>query len=154
MAVILNLEQGKAAPYPDLAGKMEQIAQRALDEYGLPASTEVSVLFCDDEMIRELNKSWRGVDTATDVLSFPQLEDEAGFSCPPGEELLLGDIVISLDRAAAQAHEFGHSLEREILYLFVHGLLHLLGCDHVEEEERRAMRRREEELLASAGVPR
>jgi probable rRNA maturation factor len=120
----------------------------------------VSLTFTDDEGIRELNRRFRGVDRPTDVLSFPMREageDEFGAEAAVDgleEEEPLGDIVISLPRALEQAEEYGHSAEREIGFLFVHGLLHLLGYDHDTEEREREMFARQEAVLAKAGLVR
>lgn len=115
---------------------------------------EVSVTFTDNEGIRELNARHRGIDKETDVLSFP-LTDFDGGEEPPADEprIMLGDIVISLERAAAQAEEFGHSFEREVAFLCVHSMLHLLGYDHVgSDEEDAEMRRRQREILEAMGL--
>lgn len=150
MAVMLNLKQDDIVS-PGILAAMEDIARIALSENGLPRETEISLTLCSDEEIHQLNKQWRSVDAPTDVLSFPLLEaDEV--EADPDEEILLGDIVISLDRAAAQAQDFGHSLERELLYLFAHGVLHLLGYDHLEETEQVEMRSVEESLLSAVGA--
>jgi probable rRNA maturation factor len=113
--------------------------------------SEISVTFVDMEEIHQLNLDYRGVDSPTDVLSFPQfydLEEEI----PEVGEICLGDVVICKDKAAEQAEEFGHSFEREIIYLFVHSVLHLLGYDHMEEDEKACMRAREEEIMEHLGV--
>ena len=116
---------------------------------------EVSITFCDDEKIHELNKRFRGVDRATDVLSFPLFDDESAEYTVPEIDCMLGDIVLSLERARAQAEEFGHSAEREICYLAVHSVLHLLGYDHMDEgEEKKQMRRHEDEIMAKLGLSR
>ncbi len=104
---------------------------------------EISLSFVDNQEIHELNKEFRGVDRETDVLSFP-LSDEFGLGI--GEEIL-GDIVISVEKAGEQAEEYGHSLKRELVYLTVHSCLHLLGYDHMEEEEKKDMRSREKEIM-------
>ena len=114
----------------------------------------VSVTFTDNEGIRDLNRQYRNMDKPTDVLSFP-LIDFAGGDEPPVDEpqAMLGDIVLSLEQAAAQADEFGHSFEREAAFLTVHSMLHLLGYDHVNgEEEDREMRRRQREILEGMGL--
>lgn len=153
MAVILN--QGENTPVsPRVAAAMEQIVQQALLEHNLPDSAEVSVMFCNNETIKEINYEWRSLNQATDVLSFPLHQGLREGKKIVDEEFLLGDIIISLERAQEQAMEFAHSLEREILYLFVHGLLHLLGYDHGEDEEQIEMRRCEETLLALVGAER
>lgn len=151
MAVSINFNRKKAVS-AEVAAVMEKIAVSATQDLPLPAAAEVSLVFCDDRAIRRLNGKWRGVDAPTDVLSFPQLtEDE--WREPVIRPVLLGDIVLSLESAARQAKEYGHSTEREILYLFTHGLLHLLGYDHLKEDERQRMRAREEEIMAAAGAP-
>ncbi|MBS3897511.1 MAG: rRNA maturation RNase YbeY [Dethiobacter sp.] len=150
MAVSFNIEEGQALP-PELLADLERLAEAALLRHSLPAEAEVSLMLCADETIHALNKQWRSVDSPTDVLSFPLLDDE-GFGAEG--ELLLGDVVISLERAASQAVNFGHSVKREILYLFTHGILHLLGYDHHNDSERQKMREMEELLLAVVEVER
>ena len=100
----------------------------------------VSLLFTDDEAVRELNSRYRGLDSSTDVLSFPS--GEAGF---------LGDIAISVPRAQQQAAEYGHPLAREVAFLTVHAMLHLFGYDHIEEADEAKMRERQREILKNAG---
>ena len=115
---------------------------------------EVSVTFTDDEGIRKLNRNYRKIDRATDVLSFP-LFDFEGEGDAMSDELddMLGDIVISLERAAAQAEEFGHSFEREVAFLTVHSMLHLLGYDHeTSEEDELDMRRRQTAIMEMLGL--
>ena len=121
---------------------------------GFENEAEVSVTFTDDEGIRRINAQFRHIDKPTDVLSFP-LTDFEGSEEPPvdGDEIVLGDIVISLERAEAQAEEFGHSFERELAFLCVHSMLHLLGYDHVDDEAAEAdMRRRQTEILEDMGL--
>lgn len=128
---------------------VEALAQHALEALGLD-QVELSVLLCDDEVIAALNAEWREVEGPTDVLSFPQ-EDE-DWALPEGMPRALGDVVISLDTAQRQAEALGHGLEQELRVLLVHGLLHLLGHDHEEdEEEAAAMREAEAGLLAAMG---
>jgi probable rRNA maturation factor len=114
-------------------------------------AAEISLTLCDNESIRVLNQQWRGLDSATDVLSFPMWDEG---ETPPDARLPLGDIIISVERADEQAREFGHSRERELLFLFTHGLLHLLGYDHLKPDDREEMRRQEESLLAAVGAER
>lgn len=149
MPVVMN-EEAKPLVSPLILQKIEAITSRALESHQLPAQAEVSLTFCDDEQIRALNKTWRHKDEPTDVLSFPLWEEEKISAQLP----LLGDIIISLERAEEQAREYGHSVEREILYLYTHGLLHLLGYDHENEQKRQKMRRCEEELLQWVGAER
>lgn len=117
--------------------------------HGLDDMTEVDITIVDDEEIHTLNREYRNVDRPTDVLSFALdegEEDEPELIDGP-EEHLLGDIIISAETAQRQGEEFGHGLEREIVYLAVHGLLHLLGYDHMTDEDKKIMRVKEEEAL-------
>ena len=114
--------------------------------------SEISVTFVDKEEIHELNNQYRGVDSPTDVLSFPQFDD---FDDLPEEgDICLGDVVICTDKAKEQAEEFGHTFEREIIYLFVHSILHLLGYGHMDEDEKALMRRQEETVMEHLGITR
>ena len=121
---------------------------------GVSGRMQISVTFTDDEGIRELNRQFREIDRATDVLSFPLIDFAGGESLPDdGSEAALGDVVLSLERAQAQAQEFGHTVEREIAFLTVHSMLHLLGYDHVNSDEEDAeMRRRQREVLERMGL--
>ncbi len=150
MAVSFNIEEGQALP-PNLLADLERLAQEALLRHNLPIEAEVSLMLCTDETIHALNRQWRSVDSPTDVLSFPLLDE---LQLRMEGELLLGDVVISMERAASQAANFGHSLKRELLYLFVHGILHLLGYDHLNVAERQKMREMEELLLTVVEVER
>ena len=122
---------------------------------------EVNILVTDDAAIHQINLDMRGVDRPTDVLSFPMFELEPG-EHPGGEDadpatglIPLGDMVLSLERAREQAEEFGHSVEREVCYLAVHSVLHLLGYDHMDEGPMKAqMREREEAILTALGIKR
>lgn len=129
----------------------------------VPFRAKVNVTVTDDEGIRELNRDHRNIDAPTDVLSFPLLDwiDGKGdlpqrWDYDPDSHCVeLGDVVLSKERAAAQAAEFGHSVERECGYLTVHSVLHLLGYDHVDDEPRRKkMRAREEAIMTAVGLPR
>ena len=132
--------------------KMEEAAAYGAELENLDDERcEISVTFVDMEEIHELNKLHRGVDKPTDVLSFPQFEDVCE-EAPEEGEICLGDVVICREKAAEQAEEFGHSFEREILYLFVHSVLHLLGYDHMEEGEKKVMRAREEKIMEHIDV--
>ncbi|KYO65171.1 rRNA maturation RNase YbeY [Thermovenabulum gondwanense] len=136
---------------------IKKVLMKALEIHG-ESGVEVSVVLVDNEYIRELNRIYRGKDEPTDVLSFAMREGEDEIEDEIGEELgeneLLGDIVISCEKAKSQAEEYGHSFQREIGYLAVHGILHLLGYDHETEEEKQEMRSREEEVLSSIGLVR
>jgi len=106
----------------------------------------------DNEGIREINYEYRDKDAATDVLSFPMYEEDEEID--DFDLVLFGDIVISLERTEEQRIEYNHSFERELLYLFCHGMLHLCGYDHMEEDEKQVMRQKEEEILAQIGLTR
>ncbi|MBQ6575678.1 MAG: rRNA maturation RNase YbeY, partial [Lachnospiraceae bacterium] len=137
----------------------EQAAAVSLDEEGCPYEVTVSLLLTDDDAIRKINSENRGIDKATDVLSFPMIElsSPANFSDlkddnmsfdPDTGELILGDIVLSKDRIEAQAKEYGHSLEREYTFLIVHSMLHLMGYDHMNDDDRKLMEERQKIIMA------
>ncbi len=140
--------------HPSSCAEWEPIVHRAilraLEAVGEPPDAEVSVLLTDDATIWELNRTYRSVDRPTDVLSFAQREGEGA----TGTEPMLGDVVISVERAQQQASDYGHSLAREMAFLAVHGTLHLLGWDHEQADEERAMMAKTEEILASIGLTR
>ncbi len=118
-------------------------------------SAEVDVSLVDNSQIQEINREQRNLDVPTDVLSFPLGENGAYDQNPATGAYMLGDIVVSMERAQAQAEEYGHSLQREIGYLTVHSMLHLLGYDHVEGGlEAVRMREKEEAVMLSVGLPR
>lgn len=121
---------------------------------GFGNDCEVSVTFTDNDGIRILNNTYRQIDRQTDVLSFPMIDFEGADEPPTDEETtVLGDIVLSLEKAWEQAEEFGHSFEREVAFLTVHSMLHLLGYDHVNSDEEDAqMRRRQREILEKMGL--
>ena len=137
---------------PDVIRGMEEAAALAVTKEGLdPERCELSVSFVSDRKIKKLNAEYRGVDKVTDVLSFPQYDDLNELT--EEMEICLGDVVICEKKARQQAVEFGHSYEREILYLFTHSVLHLLGYDHEEEADKQEMRAREEEIMNELGLP-
>ena len=137
-----------------LKRRLRHTVNAALNAEGVALRCEINVLLTDDEGIREVNRTMREIDRTTDVLSFPMFDLTPGEH--PGEEdadpdtglVPLGDMCISVERAKAQAEEYGHSFEREICYLCVHSVLHLLGYDHLDEGEmKHQMRGREEEIM-------
>lgn len=145
----------KALGHNNSAALIKKAVRLALDAEGVGVPCEISVMLTDDEGIRSVNSEFRGIDRATDVLSFPLNELTPGEFDPDGCErdmdtgaVMLGDMMISVPRCAAQGEEFGHGYEREIMYLTVHSVLHLLGYDHVDEGEmKRQMRAREKEIM-------
>ncbi len=145
--------QSQEIEWEELREQMSRAATLAVAGEDLdPEPVEISVTFVTPEEIRELNGQYRGKDAVTDVLSFPQFDDWDDL--PETGEIALGDVVICMERAREQAEEFGHSLRREALYLFVHSVYHLLGYDHMEEQEKQQMRQKEEAVMAQLGVVR
>lgn len=156
--ILMETEVDGAEPY---AALLRRVIPAALEAEGVPFPCEVDVLFTDDEGIHAINKEQRDVDRPTDVLSFPAFDLIPGEL--PGPEdadpatglVPLGDMCLSLERVKAQAREYGHSNRRELAYLVVHSVLHLLGYDHLDEgPEKARMRAREEAILGELGIPR
>ena len=140
---------------------IRKIIRTALASEGVDFPCEVDVLLTDDEAIHRINREMRQVDRSTDVLSFPEFDLHPGQlpteeDADPGTGLVpLGDMVISMEHVAAQAKEYGHSTRRELAYLVVHSVLHLLGYDHLDEgPQKKQMRAREEAILAELGIAR
>lgn len=151
---------------PELLACMQAAADCALITEKVKRPCAVAVRLCDDQAIHEINLAFRGVDRATDVLSFPMVNYPAGITAGQADKLLrqalddelnacmLGDLVISVPHALAQAEEYGHSPQREMAYLLVHGICHLMGYDHMVEEDKRRMRAMEEKILGAVGLER
>lgn len=146
---------------------LEEVIEFALKEEEVDIECEVSLVFVDNNEIKDINNDTRKINKETDVLSFPMLEYEdkkvfkevyKNYKFSPsdfdGDELVLGDIVLSLEKALEQSMEFNHSYEREASYLVVHSVLHLLGYDHMNDEEKQVMRKREEEILTKLNINR
>ena len=151
--VLIKNDQKKIKMTPDLRRLVKRAVLAVLDFEDFGRRAEVSVTFTDNEGIHALNREYRNVDRPTDVLSFP-LSDGEDYDTD-GDAVLLGDIVISLERAQTQAEEYGHSFEREVACLTVHSMLHLLGYDHeTSPEDERDMFARQDEILISAGMTR
>lgn len=159
--------QEKIKPTEELIDKIKATIDFALKEEGVKIPYQISLLFVDNKKIREINKENRNIDKVTDVLSFPMLdyEEDKVFkdmylnyefdeTFKDGDELVLGDIVLSLERALEQSIEYNHSFEREASYLVVHSVLHLLGYDHMEEDEKKIMRSEEEKILSKMNIVR
>ncbi len=165
--IYVDNRQEKIKVTDEFVEKLENVINFALKEEEVSVDCEISMLFVDNEEIREINNETRGIDRATDVLSFPMLDyqDKKVFkemykdnnfdiTFMDGEELVLGDIVLSLERALEQSREYNHSFERESCYLVVHSVLHLLGYDHMEEDDKKIMRKREEDILGKLYITR
>lgn len=151
---------------PSWLSLMQTAADCALLTEGVERACAVSVRLCDDEAIHAINREYRGVDRATDVLSFPTVNYPSGVTAGQADAYLrrelddelnacmLGDLILSVPHVLAQAEEYGHSPERECAYLLVHGLCHLMGYDHIEEDDKRRMRAMEEKILTAIGQTR
>lgn len=150
-------------PYEDI---IKRVVEDSLDYENCPYEAEVNVLITGNEDIRQINQEYRNIDSPTDVLSFPMVDyerpsdferlEETGDDCfhPESGELLLGDIVISVDKIEEQAEKYGHSQTRELAFLVAHSMLHLCGYDHMEDEERLIMEKKQEEILSLGGYTR
>ena len=137
----------------ELLQKMEAGAVICVDQEGIDSErVEISLTLVDADEIQQLNRDYRNVDKVTDVLSFPQYDDLNDL--PEDGEIMLGDVIICRQRAEEQAEEFGHSVEREMVYLFVHSVCHLLGYDHMEDDEKAEMRAKEESVMEQINVTR
>ena len=161
MKVSIRNNQRKFKVTKDMRDLVRSAVKAALEYMDFPLKSEVSVMFTDDEEIHKLNRLHRGVDRPTDVLSFPLFEyDENGditeddLDFNPNGEMILGDIVISLETASRQAQEYGHSFEREIGFLTVHSMLHPFGYDHMTPEDEEEMFGYQREILERIGLER
>lgn len=163
----VNFEyEASEKPEFDYEDLVQKVISACLDYEDFPYETETSVLFTDDQQIHEINQEYRDIDAATDVLSFPTAEytkpgcfedlEDRMMDCfhPETGEFILGDIVISVERARKQSEEYGHSMLREIAFLTAHSMLHLMGYDHMTEEDRIVMERKQEEVLQQLGIVR
>ncbi len=156
----MNLIIDKKAGDNDFDEIIEKAVSATLDCEGIKENCQISVTLCDNEEITKLNEAYMGRKGPTDVLSFPMVEFDgerhmlSSGKTYDGDELVLGDIVISVEKAKAQATEYGHSLRREVGFLTVHSMLHLLGFDHKEENEQKMMREEEKHILSAIDLPR
>lgn len=163
ISVEYEAEKKLDLPYKEI---IEEIILASLDYEGCPYEAEVNVILTDNEAIREINRDQRQIDAATDVLSFPMVDYESpsdfdhveeaveDYFNPETGELMLGDIVISVDKVEEQAEKYGHSQVRELAFLVAHSMLHLCGYDHMEEDERLVMEEKQREILESRGYTR
>ena len=151
----LNLEKGQE----DWEGIVKKVLNKCFEEEGLLDSKLImTITFTTPEEIRKINKKYRKIDRATDVLSFPMFEKEELDEKIKNKDFLyedvLGDVIISIDKVREQAEEYGHSFERELSYMLVHGFYHLMGYDHIEEEDKKIMRPKEEKVLNELKITR
>lgn len=165
--IFIENEQNIIDVNDDFQDKLKNIVDFTLKEEGVSIPYEVSIMFVDNNSIEEINKEQRNIDKVTDVLSFPMLDYPKNkvfnevytnyhfkIEDLDGEFLVLGDVVLSLEKAKEQSEDFGHSYTREACYLAVHSILHLLGYDHMEEEDKKRMREREEYILEKFDIKR
>ena len=149
-------------PYEEI---IKNVVEEALDFEGCPFECEVNVLLTNDDEIEKMNEEFRDIGRSTDVLSFPMIEysspadfegfeDEIELFDPDTDELLLGDIVISMDHVYAQAEEYGHAPKRELAFLTAHSMLHLMDYPHMQDGEREVMENKQEEILKNCGYER
>ena len=151
----LNIEKGQE----NWEGIVEKVLKKCFEEEGLMDSKLImTITFTTPEEIRKINKKYRKIDRATDVLSFQMFEkaelDEKIKNKDFLYEDVLGDVIISIDKVKEQAEEYGHSFERELSYMLVHGFYHLMGYDHIEEEDKKIMRPKEEKILNELKITR
>ncbi len=165
MTIQIEYEAEKKLDF-DYESIIRNVVEEALDYEKCPYEAEVNVILTDNEAIQEINRDHRQIDRPTDVLSFPMINYESpsqfdrledyveDYFNPETGELVLGDIVVSVDKVEEQAEKYGHSQERELAFLVAHSMLHLCGYDHMEEEERLEMERKQEEILERKGYRR
>lgn len=139
--------------------KNEKIIEKVLkecfkEEDLINSKLYVSIILTTPQNIQEINKKYRNIDKATDVLSFPMFEKEELTKKEYDHEEVLGDIIVSIEKVKEQAEEYGHSFERELAYMIVHGFYHLMGYDHIKEEDKTIMRAKEEKILETLGIKR
>lgn len=165
--ILMDNRQDKYKVSLELEESIKKIADYTLKQEGVFCLYEISLIFIDNKEIERLNSEFRNIQRSTDVLSFPMLDykngevfketynsDKLGDEMLDDGNLVLGDIAISLERAKEQCDEYGHTFQREVCYLTVHSLLHLLGYDHMEDNQKKIMRKREEEILDAFDIGR
>lgn len=153
MEINIENRQSQVEMTDELISVLESTVMKVLEIEEIDRAGEVDISLVDETTIRDLNREHRGKDEVTDVLSFPQYEDLESLRRESGY-LVMGDVVLCTTRAMEQAERFGHSLEREMAYLVVHSLYHLMGYDHLTPEEKAPMREKEEAALAAMGIGR
>ena len=165
MTILVENEAKKELDF-DYEAVIKNVLEKTVETENCPYEIEVNILLTGNEEIKEANNDFRNIDRSTDVLSFPMVDydcpadfslvDESpeGYLNPETNELVLGDIMISVDKVYEQAEEYGHSRKREFAFLIAHSMLHLLGYDHMEDEERVVMEAKQEAILEALGITR
>lgn len=163
ISIEYEAEKKLELPYEEI---INDIVLASLDYEKCPYESEVNVILTDNEAVREINREHRGIDAPTDVLSFPLVdfgtpsdfdrveEAPADYFNPETGELMLGDVVVSVDKVEEQAHKYGHSQTRELAFLVAHSMLHLCGYDHMEDGEREIMEEKQSKILEARGYVR
>ena len=155
---MIEVNYNAISELPNEEKLIKEVVSRVLEEEKVLPEVDVYITLTNNEEIHKINKEYRDVDRPTDVLSFPMYETDeiAGLKNDTDDEIekILGDIIVSIEKVREQAEEYGHSFERELAYLVTHGMLHLLGYDHMIEEEKAVMRKREEEILETLNITR
>ena len=155
---MIEVNYNAISELPNEEKLIKKVVSKVLEEEKVLPEVDVYITLTNNEEIHKINKEYRDVDRPTDVLSFPMYErDEiASLKNDTDDEIekILGDIIVSVEKVREQAEEYGHSFERELAYLVTHGMLHLLGYDHMIEEEKAVMRKREEEILETLNITR
>lgn len=155
MEILISNNQNKIEVNEKLTLLIRTAIEKSLKLEQVDKPIEISVALVDNEKIQQLNLKYRKIDSATDVLSFPLVDNWKTWKPEPYEKtMILGDIIISLERAVEQSNDYGHSLDREMAFLTVHGVLHLLGYDHDLDKKTELMRQKEEEVLSILGLER
>ena len=157
MVEVLFENESEYIPQENLLTMLKNVMEKSLEMEKFKLDVEISLTFTTNEVIKELNEKHRNIDKATDVLSFPMYEAKE-ILLMIGEKIntpvVLGDIVVSVEKAKVQAKEYGHSFERELAYMVVHGFYHLMGYDHIELVDRTEMREKEETILKKLNITR
>lgn len=165
MTILVENEAGRNLGF-DYEEVADKVVNKVIEIENCPFEIEVNILLTGNGEIHEANKEFRDIDKPTDVLSFPMVdykapadfslaaENPARYLNPETDELLLGDIMLSVDKVYEQAEEYGHSLKREFAFLIAHSMLHLLGYDHIDDEERIVMEAKQEAVLEALGITR
>ena len=165
MTILVENEAKRVLDF-DYEEVIKNVVKRVVDTENCPYEVEVNILLTNNEEIHEANKDFRNIDRPTDVLSFPMVdydfpadfslvnESPEGYLNPETDELLLGDIMVSVDKVYSQAEEYGHGIKREFAFLIAHSMLHLMGYDHIEDEERAVMEAKQEAILETVGITR
>ncbi len=156
--VYLEDEQHFFEDYPEILQEVYRVIEKCLDEEKVPFDVEISLTVVDTLEIQAINKQYRSIDKSTDVLSFPQIDassnGEIAWEEVEPHQVMLGDIILCHEKAVQQAEEYGHTLKREVCFLIIHSMLHLLGYDHMNEADEKVMFNKQEHILNLLNISR